>query len=382
MSMGDRSPTTKPLRFLVADDDQDDWEFISNALLVIGASTVSFVRDGQELREYLRRQGVNDGRTERESPDVVILDLKMPKRGGLEVLAEVKQGLQDFVKPTADFFRTYGTTGITSRSAHSGDSPVKNWGGVGIVDFPEVSTLTGDVVNAKMEKHYACWHCPLACGAESKESENAEYPYPRHTHRPEYETMASFGTMNLNNNLDSLTYANHLCNAYGFDSISAGATVSFAIECFENGILTKEDTDGLELHWRDDKAVIKLLELMGTRQGMDLGYTYESDRIVPDGTDLPAVDDPMVDYVPNAPPGSPITVSSCPSPPLTRSQSSRSCASSRSRPMSGVARWMVSQRSPTCSAIPSAGYPGTGWLMPLRVRSRSSPYSMRRRAQT
>ncbi|HEY7294933.1 MAG TPA: aldehyde ferredoxin oxidoreductase family protein, partial [Dehalococcoidia bacterium] len=185
-----------------------------------------------------------------------------------EVLAEVKTGLQDFVKPTADFFRTYGTTGITSRSAHSGDSPVKNWGGVGIVDFPEVETITGDVVNAKMEKHYACWHCPLACGAESKESDNPEYPYPRHTHRPEYETMATFGTMNLNNNLDSLTYANHLCNAYGFDSISAGATVSFAIECFENGILTKEDTDGLELHWGDDKAIIKLLEMMGTRQGV------------------------------------------------------------------------------------------------------------------
>ncbi|HZQ35870.1 MAG TPA: aldehyde ferredoxin oxidoreductase family protein [Dehalococcoidia bacterium] len=185
-----------------------------------------------------------------------------------ETLAEVKQGLQDFVKPTADFFRTYGTTGITSRSAHSGDSPVKNWGGVGIVDFPNVETITGDVVNATMEKHYACWHCPIACGAESKESENAEYPYPRHTHRPEYETMASFGTMNLNNNLDSLTYANHLCNAYGFDSISAGATVSFAIECYENGILTKEDTDGLELHWGDDKAIIKLLEMMGTRQGI------------------------------------------------------------------------------------------------------------------
>jgi aldehyde:ferredoxin oxidoreductase len=185
-----------------------------------------------------------------------------------EVLAEVKQGLQDFVKPTADFFRTYGTTGITSRSAHSGDSPVKNWGGVGIVDFPNVETITGDVVNAKMEKHYACWHCPLACGAESKESDNPEYPYPRHTHRPEYETMASFGTMNLNNNLDSLTYANHLCNAYGFDTISAGATISFAIECYENGILTKEDTDGLELRWGDDKAIIKLLEMMGTRQGI------------------------------------------------------------------------------------------------------------------
>jgi aldehyde:ferredoxin oxidoreductase len=80
--------------------------------------------------------------------------------------------------------------------------------------------------------------------------------------------MASFVKMNLNNNIDSLTYANHLCNAYGFDTISAGATVSFAIECYENGILTREDTDGLELRWGDDKAVIALLNKMGNREGI------------------------------------------------------------------------------------------------------------------
>ncbi|MGI8553476.1 MAG: aldehyde ferredoxin oxidoreductase family protein [Dehalococcoidia bacterium] len=183
-------------------------------------------------------------------------------------LTMVQEGLKEFIKPTADFFRTYGTTGITAGSSQNGDSPVKNWGGAGSVDFAEVGGLKGDVVNEKMDKHYACWHCPLACGAESKESDNPEYPYPHHTHRPEYETMASFGTMNLNNNLDSLTYANHLCNQYGFDTISAGATISFAVECYENGILTKEDTDGLELRWTDDKAVIKLLNLMGKREGI------------------------------------------------------------------------------------------------------------------
>ena len=185
-----------------------------------------------------------------------------------EVLGAVKQGLQDFGKPITDFFRTYGTSGAASRSAQSGDSPVKNWGGAGPDDFPDVSTITGDVVNETMEKHYACWHCPVACGAESKVSASAEFPYPRHTHRPEYESMAAFGTMNLNNDLNSLTYANHLCNAYGFDTISAGATISFAIECYEHGILTKEDTDGLELRWGDAKAVIALLELMGERRGI------------------------------------------------------------------------------------------------------------------
>jgi aldehyde:ferredoxin oxidoreductase len=185
-----------------------------------------------------------------------------------EIRQILRENLNDFVKPLTDFFRTFGTTGITAASAHNGDSPVKNWGGVGQVDFVEVTELQGPMVNQKMEKHYACWHCPVACGAESVASTNEKYPYPHHTHRPEYETMASFGTMNLNNNLDSIIYANHLCNLYGFDTISAGATISFAIECFENGILTKEDTDGIDLRWGNDEAIIQVLEKMGKREGI------------------------------------------------------------------------------------------------------------------
>ena len=182
-------------------------------------------------------------------------------------LAMVQEGLHDFVRPTADFFRTYGTTGIAERSAQSGDAPVRNWAGAGQVEFTDTAELSGDAVNAKMEKRYTCWHCPLACGAESKQSDNPEYPYPRGTHRPENATMASFGALSLNNNADAITYANHLCNAYGLDTISAGSTIAFAIECYEHGILTREDTDGLVLRWGDDKAIIKLLDLMGQREG-------------------------------------------------------------------------------------------------------------------
>ncbi len=180
----------------------------------------------------------------------------------------MRSSMDEFVAPVRDFFRSVGTTGITSKSAHDGDSPVQNWGGVGVEVFSEVDGLKGKVVNEKMEKHYACWHCPLACGAESVESTNEKYPYPRHTHRPEYETMASFGTMNLINDLDSLIYANHLCNEYGIDTISAGGAVSFAIECFENGILTTEDTDGLDLRWGNDEAMIELLKMIGERRGL------------------------------------------------------------------------------------------------------------------
>jgi aldehyde:ferredoxin oxidoreductase len=186
-----------------------------------------------------------------------------------EVIKMLRANLDDFVKPLKDFFHTFGTTGITAASALNGDSPVKNWGGVGVVDFPDAQKIDGgSAINPKMEKSYGCWHCPMACGAESVESTNPKYPYPHHTHRPEYEAMAAFGTMNLMADPDALIYLNHLSNEYGFDVISAGVAISMAIECYENGIITKEDTDGLELRWSDPDCVVEMLHLMGQRKGI------------------------------------------------------------------------------------------------------------------
>ncbi|MBA4179771.1 MAG: hypothetical protein C0506_04210 [Anaerolinea sp.] len=187
-----------------------------------------------------------------------------------ETIKLLRENLDDFVKPLKDFFHTFGTTGITTGSALNGDSPVKNWGGVGLVDFAEgAQAINGmSVIKGLMEKSYGCWHCPVACGAESVESKNEKYPYPHHTHRPEYEAMGAFGTMNLMADPDALIYANHLCNEYGFDVISAGGAISMAIECYQQGIITKEDTDGLELNWRSDEAVIGFLKMMATRQNI------------------------------------------------------------------------------------------------------------------
>ncbi len=186
-----------------------------------------------------------------------------------EINKMLRSNLDDFVKPLKDFFHTFGTTGITAASALNGDSPVKNWGGVGVVDFPDAKQIDGGTaINPKMEKSYGCWRCPMACGAESVESTNPKYPYPHHTHRPEYEAMAAFGTMNLMADPDALIYLNHLSNEYGFDVISAGGAISMAIECYENGIITKEDTDGLELTWGNAEAIVEFLKMMGERRGI------------------------------------------------------------------------------------------------------------------
>ena len=117
-----------------------------------------------------------------------------------------------------------------------------------------------------MTKKYACAGCPVACGSVLT-VEEGKYPV-RDTHKPEYETLAAFGPMCLNDNMESLIYANELCNLYGLDTISAGATMAFAVECYENGLITKSDTNGHELTWGNSDAQVAVLEMMCRREGL------------------------------------------------------------------------------------------------------------------
>ncbi len=163
-------------------------------------------------------------------------------------------------------FRKYGTGSHAALSAHSGDTPVKNWGGIGVIDFPDVSGIEPDAVIANLEKHIGCWHCPIACEGSLKEG-TGEYRYVAGSRRPEYETLASFGAMCLNNNTESIAMANYICNRYGIDTISAGCAIAFAIECYENGLITREDTDGIELTWGNHRAIIAMTEKLARREG-------------------------------------------------------------------------------------------------------------------
>ena len=163
-------------------------------------------------------------------------------------------------------FRKYGTAAHAALSAHSGDTPVKNWGGIGVTDFPDVSGIEADAVVANLERRGGCWHCPIGCEGVLKAGAG-EYKYAAGTRRPEYETLGSFGAMCLNNNTESIAMANYLCNGYGLDTISAGTVIAFAIECYENGLITKKDTGGIELTWGNHRAIIAMTEKMARREG-------------------------------------------------------------------------------------------------------------------
>jgi aldehyde:ferredoxin oxidoreductase len=159
----------------------------------------------------------------------------------------------------------YGTSALTANSAHSGDTPVRNWGGIGFRDLPDIEGLKADVVAGYVQKLGGCWHCPVACKAILKEGK--EYKYAAGVRRPEYETQGSFGANCGNSNAESIFMANDICNRYGLDTISAGSTIAFAIELFENGIITMKDCGGIELRWGDHKALVAMTEKLAKREG-------------------------------------------------------------------------------------------------------------------
>ncbi|MDY7040899.1 MAG: aldehyde ferredoxin oxidoreductase family protein [Chloroflexota bacterium] len=167
--------------------------------------------------------------------------------------------------PMYQMFTTFGTSGGAAASAFSGDSPVKNWKGVGQADFPTASQVSDVALGQYLVKKAGCWHCVISCGGHMRVPEG---PYKSETHRPEYETLAAFGTMTLADGTEAMIYLNELSARYGVDTISAGVLISFAMECYEQGIITKEDTGGLDLTWGNTEAVVALMHQIGKREGL------------------------------------------------------------------------------------------------------------------
>lgn len=165
-----------------------------------------------------------------------------------------------------DLFHKYGTSFGTSASAHSGDTPINNWGGIGIVDVPDVAELTGDAAIANQMRNETCWRCAVACEGVLRKG-TGEYKYEAGLRRLEYETHASFGALCGNSNLESINKAHDICNRFGIDTIAAGQVVAFAIDCFVNSIITLEDTDGIELTWGNHRAIVAMTEKIARREG-------------------------------------------------------------------------------------------------------------------
>ncbi len=192
--------------------------------------------------------------------------IKVPMANENEVNELRKKNINDIGLPASPLLKDVGTPGFFNGNAENGDAPCKNWGGVSLIDFPDYKNIGQDPVIERQERKYACYRCPIGCGGHMKVG-TGEYKYEAGACKPEYETIAMYGSNLLNSNLESIIKVNDICNRYGVDTISAGATIAFAIECFEKGLITKADTGGIEMTWGNHKSIVEMTGKMVKREG-------------------------------------------------------------------------------------------------------------------
>jgi aldehyde:ferredoxin oxidoreductase len=170
-----------------------------------------------------------------------------------------------WIKENSLAMSEFGTAGGVPATEVFGDLPIKNWL-LGSWKEGADKTSGQTIVATMLDKHYRCFACAIACGKEVKITEG---PYAGlEGHGPEYETLAAFGALLLNDNLEAIIQADHLCNRYGLDTISTGAVIALAMEAYEKGLLTAEDSGGLELKWGNAEAILQLVEQIARRQGL------------------------------------------------------------------------------------------------------------------
>jgi aldehyde:ferredoxin oxidoreductase len=161
-------------------------------------------------------------------------------------------------------FARYGTSGNVDNCTALGIFPVRNYTATGTAAFPEKIGM--DAMETRGAGKTGCAECPVAC---SQLRLAAAIPYSGMlTEGPEYETLYSFGGMTGVDNPDAIIAADRLADELGLDTISTGVTIAFAMELFERGILTLADTGGLDLHFGNHESMVKLVHLMGERQGI------------------------------------------------------------------------------------------------------------------
>ncbi len=227
--------------------------------------------------------------------------------GRVEVADE--GGLIDFVKElnrlikenleTGEEFPKWGTPKFVDPVNEAGMFPTRNFQ-EGI--FEGAEKINAEALRKKLVKrNTACYGCPIACGKLCMVTEG---PYADVVvEGPEYETIWSFGAQCGVDDLAAIAAANLACDRYGLDTISAGNTIAFAMECFERGLLSKDDTDGLELRFGNHEIFGELLRRMAFREGIGnlltdgtraaskrIGNGSEKFAINVKGLELPAYD--------------------------------------------------------------------------------------------
>ena len=161
-------------------------------------------------------------------------------------------------------FSKIGTPSNVDNTCALGIFPSKNWTATG--EFAPVEQIGVEALETRNVGREFCYGCPVGC-SQLKLAKAAPYKGIL-TEGPEFETMYSFGGETGVDEPDAIIAADRLADELGLDIISTGVTIGFAMECYERGIITSEETGGLDLRFGNDEAMLTLIRLIAFREGI------------------------------------------------------------------------------------------------------------------
>jgi aldehyde:ferredoxin oxidoreductase len=228
-----------------------------------GESVVKYACIMNGLYDAVGRGGLGAVMGSKKLKAVVVRGHRTPKIVTPERVKTLREWLNTNMHLVQNF-RDFGTGAAMEMYETIGNLPVRNFRD-GL--FPNVKNISAPTLkNTILTKMDACFGCPIRC----KKMVQVLKPYavdPAYG-GPEYETLAALGSNCGIDNLKTIAKGNELCNAYSLDTISTGSVIAFAMECFEKGLLSCQDTGGIELRFGNDEVIPKLIELIARREGI------------------------------------------------------------------------------------------------------------------
>jgi aldehyde:ferredoxin oxidoreductase len=231
-----------------------------------GENLVKFACVINDLKEAAGRGGTGAVMGSKNLKAIAVRGTKPPEMANPDILADYRQWLMDNRPLWAGNaeFGTGAAPGMISGLAQ-GNLPVNNYR-LGV--FPDVAKITATAVKEQVRVGMeGCYACVVRCKKMVKVDEPNMKIDPEYG-GPEYETLAAFGSTCGVTDLKAICKAHELCGAYGLDTISCGVSVAFAMECYENGLLTNKDTGGVELKFGNAQSMMKAVELIAKREGV------------------------------------------------------------------------------------------------------------------
>jgi aldehyde:ferredoxin oxidoreductase len=167
---------------------------------------------------------------------------------------------------TLVWFSNYGQAGWVDMLQEMGMLPTKNFQKGTFEHYQRISGKT--MADTILKRKQTCSQCPVACKREVEVLEGPYAPIDPNYGGPEYENLAALGSLLLIGDLKAISKENQLCNCYGIDTISTGVIIAWLMECYERGIISKDDIDGIDATWGNIDAALKLIEKIANRHGI------------------------------------------------------------------------------------------------------------------